>query len=63
MQLDRWPAHRLHGLQLQVAIDRESVALSRICLGIIQAIGGQFAVPDIPTITNTPLHPTLCLCI
>jgi hypothetical protein len=58
----KMPAHRLHGLQLQVAIDREWSLLSGIRWGIIQAVGGQFLVPDIPTITHVPLHPTLCLC-
>jgi hypothetical protein len=56
------PAHRLHGLQLQVAIDHECSALSGIRWGIIHAIGGQFLVPDVPTITHVPLHSTLCLC-
>jgi hypothetical protein len=56
------PAHRLHGLQIQIAIDHECSALSGIYWGIIQAVGGQFLVPDFPTITQVPLHPTLCLC-
>jgi hypothetical protein len=56
------PARRLHGLQLQVAIDHECSALTGIRWGIIQGIGGQFLVPDIPTITYVPLLPTLSLC-
>ena len=58
----RAPAHRLHGQQIQVAIDREGSALSGIRWGIVQAIGGQFVVPDFPTITHVPLQPTLSLC-
>ena len=56
------PAHRLHGMRIQFAIDYESSALSTMRWGIIQAIGGQFLVPDYPTVTYVPLHPTLCLC-
>jgi hypothetical protein len=56
------PAHRLYGIQLQVAIDHECSVLSAIQWGIIQAVGGQFIVPDNPTISFIPLHPTLCLC-
>lgn len=58
----RAPAHRMHGLQLQFAIDHECLLLSGIRWGVIQAIGGQFLVPDFPTMTHVPLHPTLCLC-
>ncbi len=59
---DKAPAHRLHGLQVQFAIDHECSALAGIHWGIIQAMGGQFVVPDNPIITYVPLHPTLCLC-
>jgi hypothetical protein len=58
----RAPAHRVHGSQLQVAIDRECSMLTGIRWGIIQAVGGQFLVPDAPTTAHVPLHPTLSLC-
>jgi hypothetical protein len=44
------PAHRMHGLQLQFAIDHECSALSGIRWGVVRAVGGQFLVPDFPTI-------------
>ena len=55
-------AHRVHGLQIQIGIMRETVALSKVGWGIVRADEGQFVVPDYPSTTFIPLEPTLCLC-
>jgi hypothetical protein len=55
------PAHRVHGVSIQVAIDGEISALSTVHWGIIRILGGQCLVPDYPVVHFVPLHPTLCL--
>jgi hypothetical protein len=55
-------AHRWHGFQLQVAIDREVLNLSNIGWGVVHAHEGQFLVPDTPSIMLIPITPMLSLC-
>jgi hypothetical protein len=56
------PAHRFHGIPIQMRIDQYYCAFARIQWGIVQAQAGHFVVPDTPYYTMIPLTPTLCLC-
>jgi hypothetical protein len=56
------PAHRFHGIPIQMRIDQYYYAFAGIQWGIVQAQAGQFVVPDTPNHTMIPLAPTLCLC-
>lgn len=55
-------AHRVHGLQLQRSIDSEVAMLADVHWGVLQALDGQFLVPDSPAAAVIPLAPYLALC-
>jgi hypothetical protein len=56
------PAHRFHGVQIQMGITRKLSELANIRWGIVRALEGQFIVPDFPNITMVPVAPALCFC-
>jgi hypothetical protein len=56
------PAHRFHGVQMQMGIMRKVSELANIRWGIVRALEGQFIVPDFPNTTMIPVAPTLCFC-
>lgn len=58
----KMPAHRLHGLQLQAGIDRDSAMLADVQWGVLQAFDSQFLVPAFPATLVIPLAPYLALC-
>jgi len=58
----RFPARQLNGLELRTrTFHYVHNGLSATQWGIIQAQGGEFAVPDVPLHTVVPLTPAVCL--
>lgn len=56
------PARMMHGLRIQMGIDKWVEGFTPIQWGIIQSAEAQFIVPDYPKFAIVPVSPTICLC-